>query len=58
MTNKQLALERLHRNGVLSPFPSVEKCVGNLAGIQAQVQQFSELAVLPLLRLFVDENLE
>lgn len=46
MTNKQLALERLHRNGVLSPFPSVEKCVGNLAGIQAQVQQFSELAVL------------
>lgn len=45
MPSKKLALERLHRNGVITPFPSAEMCVRNLAGIQAQVQQFAELAV-------------
>ncbi len=45
MTNKELALERLHRNGIISPFPSMTLCVQNLAGIQAQVQQFAELAL-------------
>lgn len=46
MTKKDLALERIHRNGLISPFPSTELCVRSLGGIQSQVQQFAELAIL------------
>ena len=45
MNRKELALERLHRNGLLPPFPSIAACVYSLVGIQSQMQQFSEVSI-------------
>ncbi|QQO08761.1 DNA glycosylase AlkZ-like family protein [Breznakiella homolactica] len=45
MNTKDLALERLCRNGLLNPFVSPLDCIRNLGGIQSQFQQFAEVSI-------------
>ncbi|MEO1771848.1 DNA glycosylase AlkZ-like family protein [Candidatus Enterococcus ferrettii] len=46
MINKQLLVERLYRNGLITPFDTAKNSVHHLGGVQAQVQQFAEIALL------------
>ncbi len=45
MNIKDLAAERLFRNGLPAPFTSPQDCIRNLGGIQSQFQQFAEISI-------------